>query len=127
MERAKQESSSRKEDPSAQHSGRRKWETRSGSGTLRTPLQRRPPPQTPRRGRRNGPGPTPLPTSPLPRPGRDTDNRSQNFKRTPLQRLANSRQQGTPVQTHLRNRRRNLRREEPGTKGSGGDSRKTTI
>src|SRR5207249_6651648 len=53
--------------------------------------------------------------------------RSQNLKRTPLQRLADSRQQGTPVQTHLRNRRRNLRGEEPGTEGGGRDSRKRTI
>src|SRR6266516_7687647 len=92
-----------------------------GQGTLRTPVQRRPPPQAPSRGRRYGPGPPPLPSGPFSGPGRHTDNRSKNLKRTPLQKLADSRQQGTPVQTHLRNRRRNLRREEPGTKGSGGD------
>src|SRR5438093_3916526 len=95
--------------------------------TLRTPLQRRPPPQALSRRRRYGPGPPPLPSGPFSGPRRHTDNRSQNLKRTPLQRLADSRQQGTPVQTHLRNRRRNLRGEEPGTKGGGGDSRKRTI
>src|SRR5439155_18020762 len=50
--------------------------------TLRAPVQRGPPPQAPSRGRRYGPGPPPLPSSPLPRPGRDIDNRSKNLKRT---------------------------------------------
>src|SRR5206468_3318877 len=83
----------------------------------------KPPPQTPRRRWRYGLGPPPLPSGPFSGPRRHTDNRSQNLKRTPLQRLADSRQQGTPVQTHLRNRRRNLRGEEPGTEGGGRDSR----
>src|SRR2546430_1600026 len=91
-----------------------------GTPSLEQTQQPRPSPQTPRRGRRNGLGPPSLPSGPFSGPGRHTDNRSKNLKRTPLQRLADSRQQGTPVQTHLRNRRRNLRGEEPGTEGSGG-------